>query len=214
MSIETDQAALEPELDASGFTWVGGLLALDLVNTEVVVRGRRRDLLDTPAAAQRWLAGAAARRSLVPTSPSAGPAIDRAAGWLAELQSLRLALRGLLDTIGAGVQAGPSALAPINTVLLAGVPQLTLRPDGSFGEGFQVEGGPGAAALFAIAHSALGYLATGDLSRLHRCGNPRCILYFVDTTKSATRRWCSGECMNRARSSQRYAAARARKVAD
>lgn len=214
MSIETDQATPAPELDADGFTWVGGLLAVDLVNTEVVVRGRRHDLLDTPAAAQQWLAGAAARRALVPTNPGAGPASDRAEDWLAELQRLRAALRDLLDTIVAGEPDGPAVLAPINAFLRAGVPQLTLRPGGSFGEAFEIHGGPGAAALFAIAHSALGYLASGDLSRLHRCGNPRCILYFIDTTKSATRRWCSGECMNRARSSQRYAAARARKVED
>jgi predicted RNA-binding Zn ribbon-like protein len=209
MSIEPDDMA--PETDADGFTWVGGLLALDLVNTEVVVRGRRYDLLGTPADARRWLAGAQQRRALVPTSPDSGPAADQAEAWLAELQSLRLALRALLDTIVAGEQAEPATLARLNAALEVGAPQLAQRPDGRHGETFAIDGGPGAAALFAIAHSLLSYLASGDLSRLHHCGNPRCILYFVDTTKSATRRWCSGECMNRARSSQRYAAARARK---
>ncbi|MFL5652938.1 MAG: CGNR zinc finger domain-containing protein [Ktedonobacteraceae bacterium] len=40
--------------------------------------------------------------------------------------------------------------------------------------------------------------------RLHICKNERCILFFYDTTKSATHQWCSLECMNRARSLQHY----------
>ena len=47
-------------------------------------------------------------------------------------------------------------------------------------------------------------LTERDLSRLHRCGNERCVLLFYDTTKSGTRRWCSLGCMNRARSLRRY----------
>jgi len=213
--MEADQVVSSaPEVDADGFTWVGGLLALDLVNTEVVVRGRPRDLLDSPEAARRWMAGAVARRALVATLPGAAPAADRADAWLAELRALRHALRVLLDAIMAGDAVAPALLTPLNACLGAGVPRTVARPGGRFGAVFQIHGDAGTAALFAIAHSALSYLAEGDLGRLHRCGNPRCVLYFIDTTKSATRRWCSTECMNRARSAQRYAAARARNAKD
>jgi predicted RNA-binding Zn ribbon-like protein len=58
--------------------------------------------------------------------------------------------------------------------------------------------------LLPIAQSAFALLSGQDLERLHRCANDRCMLLFYDTTKSATRRWCSTACMNRARSSQRY----------
>jgi predicted RNA-binding Zn ribbon-like protein len=39
-----------------------------------------------------------------------------------------------------------------------------------------------------------------DLSRLHRCANPECVLFFLDVTRSRTRRWCSmTTCGNRAK---------------
>ena len=60
------------------------------------------------------------------------------------------------------------------------------------------------ATLLPIARSAVDLLTGKDLARLHRCANDRCVLLFYDTTKSATRRWCSIACMNRARSSRRY----------
>lgn len=47
-------------------------------------------------------------------------------------------------------------------------------------------------------------LTEGDLRRLHKCRNERCVLLFYDTTKSGTRQWCSLDCFNRTRSSQRY----------
>jgi predicted RNA-binding Zn ribbon-like protein len=58
--------------------------------------------------------------------------------------------------------------------------------------------------LLPIALSALDWLSSGDRPRLHRCANPRCVLLFYDTTRSATRRWCSLGCMDRARSARRY----------
>ena len=66
------------------------------------------------------------------------------------------------------------------------------------------EDGPDA-TLLPIALSARDLLAGRDLRRLRRCGNRRCVLLFYDGTKSATRRWCSVRCMDRARSSARYA---------
>ena len=60
------------------------------------------------------------------------------------------------------------------------------------------------AVLLPIALSALYLFTQAEYHRLHHCKNERCILFFYDTTKSATRQWCSLECMNRARSLQHY----------
>ena len=51
----TDQEGVEHgDTLVDGFHFVGDALALDLVNTEVMARGQRRDLLAAPGAATRW----------------------------------------------------------------------------------------------------------------------------------------------------------------
>jgi predicted RNA-binding Zn ribbon-like protein len=51
-----------------------------------------------------------------------------------------------------------------------------------------------------IAHSFAQFLPLGDLSRVRKCKNPDCVLYFNDTSKSGTREWCSLEiCGNKLR---------------
>jgi len=64
------------------------------------------------------------------------------------------------------------------------------------------------AILLPIALSAFHLFTQAEKHRLHKCKNDRCILFFYDTTKSATRQWCSLDCMNRARSLQHYRHAR------
>ena len=60
------------------------------------------------------------------------------------------------------------------------------------------------AIILPIALSAFHLFTQLEKHRLHKCKNDRCILFFSDTTKSATRQWCSLECMNRVRSLQHY----------
>jgi len=41
--------------------------------------------------------------------------------------------------------------------------------------------------------------------RICRCQNPGCVLWFFDTTRNGTRRWCSMEvCGNRAKARRHY----------
>lgn len=52
--------------------------------------------------------------------------------------------------------------------------------------------------LGPIAESACDLLCHRDWSRLKRCANPACGLYFYDTTRNHRRRWCSMKtCGNR-----------------
>jgi predicted RNA-binding Zn ribbon-like protein len=202
--------AHEQHADPSAeFLFLGGILALDLVNTEIVVRGKRRDLLRTPADAQRWWDAAGRQHGIVPTRPAGSFRSEDGIDWFNEVLALRSALRSLFGQIVVNQveQINPEHL---NSWLRQGLAQIGVV-SGKFHEYYAITGGAQAAALFAIAHSAQQYLTTGDLGRLHHCENPRCILFFLDTTKSATRRWCSNGCMNRARSLQRYAATRIHK---
>jgi len=95
-------------------------------------------------------------------------------------------------------------LAILNRVLATGYEAVALDAGGKLRSTFgSRESGPDS-ALLPVARSAFDLLTTKEPSRLHRCGNDRCVLLFYDTTKSATRRWCSVGCMNRARSAARY----------
>ncbi|WP_371860020.1 CGNR zinc finger domain-containing protein [Thermosporothrix hazakensis] len=58
--------------------------------------------------------------------------------------------------------------------------------------------------LSTIALAAFQLLTEYDLTRLRACQNPACPLFFYDTTKSATRHWCSVKCKERARSIVRH----------
>src|SRR5713226_4953107 len=62
--------------------------------------------------------------------------------------------------------------------------------------------------LLPIVLSAFHLFTRAEKQRLHKCKNHRCILFFYDGTKSATRQWCSLECMNRARSLLHYQSAK------
>ena len=55
-------------------------------------------------------------------------------------------------------------------------------------------------ALGALGRLVAELLATGELALLRRCANPDCVLFFLDPTRSRTRRWCSmATCGNRAK---------------
>lgn len=59
--------------------------------------------------------------------------------------------------------------------------------------------------LAPLADSVSDLLCGGDASRVHRCGNPKCVLYFYDTTRNRRRRFCTPEgCGNRVKAAARY----------
>jgi predicted RNA-binding Zn ribbon-like protein len=197
----TDAAAGSP----SPFVFVGESLALDLVNTEVVVRRTPIDLLAAPGAYAAWWRAAAERypevAGLLPaTAAAANPEL------LPTVVALRRALRALFGAVADGTPLPTAALAVLNRALEAAHDAVVLGAGGE-PRPLLVPDGPNAdAPLAAIARSAFALLTGADLSRLHRCANEHCVLLFYDTTKSGTRRWCSTACMNRARSRARYRA--------
>ncbi|HEY1015911.1 MAG TPA: ABATE domain-containing protein [Herpetosiphonaceae bacterium] len=186
------------------FFFISDSLALDLVNTEAAARGRPIDLLALPADATAWWDAARARHGV-----DAGLAGAAAFGEdeLAALKRLRGALRRICDWLVAGDQSpAPDAeLAEANRQLGRGRRLLSVEGAGRIRDGYAAEGSAAERVLFAVGQAAANLFAGPDVGRLHRCHNGRCVLYFYDTTKSATRRWCSTACMNRARSLQRYA---------
>lgn len=184
------------------FLFVAGVPALDLVNTEIMVRGKRRDLLATPRDVARWWQ--AARRHHPEMAEVQGrPAYDRA--LLEALLHLRSALRGIFSAVAEGGDPREEDVDRVNAVLSTGHHALERASGGALTGVYRTGGTTGSAAiLLPLALSAFHLLTEGNLARLHRCENERCILLLYDTTRSATRRWCSVGCKDRDRKMKRY----------
>jgi predicted RNA-binding Zn ribbon-like protein len=59
--------------------------------------------------------------------------------------------------------------------------------------------------LVPIAESAAWLLEHGDPALVRRCGGPDCVLFFYDTSKNHSRRWCSMDaCGGRAKAGAYY----------
>lgn len=157
----------------------GEPLSLDLVNTEWVDGGTERDLFDSVDATAAWLAEH-----------------GHASGSVAALRETRAALRLQLES---------GDTAPLNAVLARGTRTPVLGPDGP-GEVVAVDPEWRAAWEAAVDHLRL----LGDRpDRLRRCAHPACVLYFHDTSRGGTRRWCSMDgCGNRAKAGRHYARSR------
>ena len=157
-------------------------LALDLVNTVWIDSEGRHDLFDDPAQAAAWMA----RWGLPATS---GGAATR------HLLEAREAIRGCLE------RPGPATRDAVDAVLARGRVRLTLAD--SPGETLEV---PEAWEAAWLAARDLRRLLIERPTRIKHCANPDCVLWFADTTRSGTRRWCSmtGGCGSRLKA-QRHA---------
>ena len=199
-----DEMLIERSVAAGEFVFVSNWLALDFVNTEVVVRGKRRDLLNKPADLQEWWQLTQTQAYLSSFAVLDNPAqVEFNPGLLEAAKELRTVLRQILETRSSQASQADTAIAKLNVLLRQGSPWLHVSATGEMLSGYQLQPDT-SSLLFQIALSALELLTKAESNRLHKCHNERCILFFYDTTKSATRQWCSFGCMNRARASQHY----------
>lgn len=199
MDFDGDSAESLPQME---FLFLGGNLALDLVNTK---RSRRLpgsrviiqyDQLYDADQAGAWWREASRRHHME---------FLEACGWSEDdfelLLALRIELRGVFETLREGRKAA-CPIPVLNKVLSVGSFSVRVDEGGARREYLPREGG--SAALLAIALAASRLLAKGELSRLRACRSERCSLLFYDTTKSGTRHWCRSECMNRSRARANY----------
>lgn len=188
------------------FLFVGNHLCLDFINTQMIVRGQRTDLLKEWTDLIAWLV----RAKLL----SAGEGKDtmsrlgRAEGehLLTEARAFRTVLREMAERIAAGKPITRATVEAINELhsQRPGYSQL-IRINGRFERRFYSEAAGAAQLLVPLAEAASQLLCVGDLSLVKKCRNDACILYFYDTTKNHARRWCSmGLCGNRIKVAAHY----------
>lgn len=182
-----------------------GSLGLDFVNTVVPVRTGPVDLLHHPDAFLWWM-GEAMPRALQGLAPGDPP------GWrllTREARHLREALIALFRTVADDAEAlPPAAAATLDRALQASVgryARVGVNVQRRFDDGSPL------AVLTPIALSAFDFAASARPDRLRHCAAEGCQRWFLDTSKSGRRRWCSMErCGNRAKAEryrQRHAAA-------
>jgi len=195
------QEATSPAKD---YLFLSGILALDFVNTEVVVRRKRRDLFATPEDVADWWQQALVHHPDGQKVMADTDAIVWSTQLLEKIKLVRAAIRTLCTNLVGQQPFDGEALMTLNTVLAMGHPSLDVALGREMVPVYRIRENDQGAILLPIALSALHLFTQAEQHRLHKCKNEQCILFFYDTTKSATRQWCSLNCMNRARSLQHY----------
>ena len=179
------------------FVFLGNNAAVDFVNTKIVRRGERLDLLQDNADLIRW-------------AQEAGRSIDRklTTGDLSSAKTLRSALQDLFQTSMEQRSAAPGSLTTVNQYLAKHVVQevLQVNPDNGDLELVPAETASSVSSLLAdIAYEGAVLLASPQASQLKHCNNPECVLIFLDTSRNQQRRWCSMDtCGNRAKVAKHY----------
>jgi predicted RNA-binding Zn ribbon-like protein len=169
---------------------------LDLANSRLHRPGHPvTDLLDTPAAATRWLV----ERGLAPADAALQ---EICAG---RLRALREQIRALLE---AHVRQGAppaEALAAINAALTRVPTAAELHWDPARGLHRSVPHPTDQVvdhALGVLAADAADLLTGADAERLTACDSSPCLRFLL---RSGRRHWCSVRCGDRARAARAYA---------
>ena len=189
------------------FLFVGNYLCLDFVNTEMVQAGQPVDLLSSFENLVAWLAqsqtldGKQAEEILGDWKSS-----REAETTLQDAAKLRASLREMAERLVKGKTATPFTVATINQWLAHQTGHAELkRTRGGFEKGFQADFRTPAQLLWPVGESACDLLCYADLNLVKKCENAACVLFFYDTTKNHSRRWCSmSACGNRMKVAAHY----------
>jgi predicted RNA-binding Zn ribbon-like protein len=185
------------------FLWLGNDPAIDFANTEIVQDGQTVDLLEKPDDLLDWMAAAEmlssralkdVKRAL--SQPQLQKALTRACEYR---RVLKAALENLhqhkhMYTDRAAIaETNRLLVCPRTTFTLSAVEKsLQLRHNWAVTEPDDLS------RPIALAFALL--FTTQDAGRIRKCQNPDCVLFFLDTSKSGTRAWCSMEiCGNKLR---------------
>ena len=200
----------------SHFVFDGGTLALDLLNTWRFNADQPLDLLQSPEDLVIWLAAAGLPDGAYCAELSSSPPNRRI--LLDEALWLRRDILLIVQSLVTGELPPPYTVDALNRILTESgtsfrLDSLTIPPEGD-----QEERMEGQLVLNVHEHisSVLGVLQPIALStarivteanptRIRQCASSNCMYWFLDTSKSGRRRWCSmSRCGNRAKVAKHY----------
>jgi predicted RNA-binding Zn ribbon-like protein len=174
-----------------GFLFVGNHLALDFLNTRLVLPEGPKELLSGVDALVRWFVAS----GLLTRQNGKGLAkkwsdTPQAAVLLRELLKFRERLRAVVVRQEAGFSASDAFIAELNSLLKQHPSVIALQRNGEklgLETAFELEKPNDLWAPIAIAVAEL--LSEVSPVRLRKC--EACIVHFLDTSKKGSRRWCS-----------------------
>lgn len=190
----------QPIGPAGDFLFISGDRALDFVNTRPVLHAEPTELLVDFASVIRWFVAAG-----LLDRPSAAGLLNRwshtsrARALWRQLLIFRERLRSAVLSIESGQLVPRKTLDQINALLCQHpmVAQLVAH-HGAIKREYRFKPNQPEDLFAPLADAAADLLTTINPARLRQC--QRCVLHFHDTTKNATRRWCSMQlCGNRAK---------------
>lgn len=184
-------ASQAPKEWIDGFLFVGNHLALDLLNTRLVLEEGPKEFLPDLDALVRWFVAAGV------LTPQKGKALarkwreaPRAAALLQDLRAFRERLRAVVLRQEAGASVGDSFVSEVNSLLKQYPEVVALQRKGeklSREAVFEPEKPDDVWAPIATAVADL--LSDVPSTRLRKC--EACVVQFLDTSKKGSRRWCS-----------------------
>ena len=181
-----------------GFLFVGNHLALDFLNTRLVLADGPKELLPDVGALVRWLvASGLLTRKKGNALAKKWKDAPHAAVLLRELLKFRERLRAVVVRQEAGFSVSNAFIAELNSLLKQHPGVIALQREGErlgLETAFELEKPDDVWAPIAIAVAEL--LSDVSPARLRKC--EACIVHFLDTSKKGSRRWCSMNiCGNR-----------------
>ncbi|MBX7221969.1 MAG: CGNR zinc finger domain-containing protein [Blastocatellia bacterium] len=190
------------------FQFVGNYKCLDFINTEVLVRGKPMDLLNSFEDLVVWMVVAGilneAEAGQVRTNWTNFSEVEN---LLIQAKALRTRLREAVKDIIQEKEVPEPLVTEINSLLArqTGYAELVRTRGGGFEKRTHASLSEPIQMLVPLAESFADLLCYGDLTLVRKCENSACVLHFYDTTKNHTRRWCSMEvCGNRAKAAAHY----------
>ena len=179
--------------------WVGNHPGLDLVNTLAVdAGGEPLELVSDWDALLAWAEAAGLIDAALEQRCRAVPE-QQGRSAVAWFRRLRTSLREVLES-----DDDPAAVKAFDTALAVVPVRLCYRLTQPRHMSPLEAAGPLDELRLALALAAVD-AAQLDRSRVRRCGNHRCVLLYVDTTKNRSRRWCDmAVCGNRAKAHAHY----------
>jgi predicted RNA-binding Zn ribbon-like protein len=195
------------------FQFVGYYNCLDFVNSEFTKEGERRiDSLRSFADLVNWLCESRLfnRKQLECAQKSWGSE-HAAERMFQDALALRRALLAMAEKLATRRPVPRESLEAINKMIeKRPASVLRARSPRRFEEMTRLDLHEPEQLMVPIAQSASDLLCHGDLALVKRCANPACGIFFFDTSKNHTRRWCSTtECGNRMRVAAHYRKRRA-----
>jgi predicted RNA-binding Zn ribbon-like protein len=183
---------------SSKFLWVGNAPSLDFVNTDIVQAGRAADLLTSGSDLLQWLHEAGFHTKL---AIKKAEEFETGSQMLEAARRYRQNLRSAVQHIAAKGSVPTRILRLTNGLLAKRNHWLSVvqQPSRIILKDHWIVQEP-ADVCVPVAHSFAHLVGSADLTRIRKCKNPECVLFFYDTSKSATRAWCSLDiCGNKLR---------------